>query len=154
MKGNEMNTLKKILLAEDNSKDAELTCYALGKSNLMNEIVHVKDGEEALDYLYHRGPYADSKDDLPIAAFVDLKMPKVDGLQVLKEIKSNEKLKILPVVILTSSKEERDLIESYRLGANAYVVKPVDFEKFIFTVKQLGIFWGLINESPEVLNNN
>jgi CheY-like chemotaxis protein len=154
MKGNEMNTLKKILLAEDNSKDAELTCYALGKSNLMNEIVHVKDGEEALDYLYHRGAYTDSKDDLPIAAFIDLKMPKVDGLQVLKEIKLNEKFKILPVVILTSSKEERDLIESYRLGANAYVVKPVDFEKFIFTVKQLGIFWGLINESPDVLSND
>ncbi|MDR3627820.1 MAG: response regulator [Ignavibacteriaceae bacterium] len=148
-----MSSFKKILLAEDNAKDAELTRYALSESNLMNEIVHVKDGAEALDYLFHQGIYSDSKDDIPIAAFIDLKMPKVDGIEVLRAIKTNDKLKFLPVVILTSSKEERDMVESYRLGANAYVVKPVDFEKFVFTVKQLGIFWGLINEAPAFLIN-
>jgi two-component system, response regulator len=145
-----MNRLKKILLAEDNSNDAELTQYALRESNLLNEIIHAKDGTEALDYLFHKGIYSDSNDDIPVVAFIDLKMPKVDGIEVLREIKTNERFKSLPVVILTSSKEERDLVESYRLGANAYVVKPVDFEKFIFTVKQLGIFWGLINEAPVI----
>src|SRR5690606_34528694 len=126
-----MGNFKTILLAEDNPKDAELTKLALEDSNFLNEIVHVKDGEEALDYFYYRGKFENRPPGNPVVAFIDLKMPKIDGLQVLKQVKQDEKLKTIPVVILTSSREERDLIDSYKLGVNAYVVKPVDFEKFI-----------------------
>lgn len=143
-----MENFKTILLAEDNPKDAELTKLALEDSNFLNEIIHVKDGEEALDFFFYRGKFKDRPGSNPVVAFIDLKMPKVDGLQVLKELKQDEKLKTIPVVILTSSREERDLIESYKLGVNAYVVKPVDFEKFISAIKQTGVFWGVINEAP------
>ena len=143
-----MNELKTILVAEDNPKDAELMMIALEEYNLLNNIVHVKDGAEALDYLYKKGKYEGRGAGNPIVAFVDLKMPKVDGLQVVKKIKSDENLKTLPIVIVTSSREENDLVESYHLGVNAYVVKPVEFDKFIETIKQIGIFWALINEPP------
>ena len=143
-----MKSFKKILLAEDNPKDAELILLALQESNLLNDVVRVKDGAEALDYLYKRGKFTQRDDGNPIVALIDLKMPKVDGLQVIKEIKSNDKFKTIPTVVLTSSKEEKDLVEGYKLGINAYVVKPVEYEKFGDTVKQLGVFWALINEPP------
>ena len=146
-----MEKYKTILLAEDNPKDAELTKLALEESNFLNEVVHVKDGEEALDYFYYRGKFKDRPRGYPVVAFIDLKMPKVDGLQVLKQLKSDEQLKTIPLVMLTSSREEKDLIESYKLGVNAYVVKPVDFEKFITAVKQTGVFWAIINEVPQQL---
>ena len=141
-----MKTSKKILLAEDNPKDAELMFLALEGYNL--DIIHVSDGAEALDYLYCRGNFSDREPGNPIVIFMDLKMPKLDGMQVIKQIKSDENLKSIPVVMLTSSREEKDLVESYSLGVNAYVVKPVDFEKFMETIKQIGIFWTLINETP------
>ncbi len=129
-------------------KDAELTLMAFESSKILNEIIHVKDGKEALDYLYYRGNYKDREKENPIVAVLDLKMPKVDGIELLKIIKSDENLRTIPVVILTSSGEEIDLVKSYKLGVNSYVIKPVDFEKFIQTVKSLGIFWALINEAP------
>ena len=144
-----MKKLKKILLAEDNPKDAELMLLALEESNLANNVIHVKDGAEALDYLYRKGNYETREEGNPIVAFLDLKMPKVDGLEVVKKMKSDEKLKTIPAVVVTSSREEKDLVEGYNLGVNAYVVKPVAFDKFVETVKQIGIFWALINETPE-----
>ncbi|MFO7447685.1 MAG: response regulator [Ignavibacteriaceae bacterium] len=144
-----MEKLKRILIAEDNPKDAELTKMALEESNFLNEIVHVKDGQEALDYFYYKGKFETRERGDPIVAFIDLKMPKVDGLQLVKQLKSDNDLKTIPLVVLTSSREERDLIESYKYGVNAYVVKPVDFEKFIAAVKQTGVFWAVINEVPQ-----
>jgi CheY-like chemotaxis protein len=141
----EFNT---ILLAEDNENDIELTLTALAEHNLANEVVVVRDGEEALDYIYKRGSYESRAGGDPAVVLLDLKMPKVDGLQVLRKIKSDENLKSVPVVMLTSSKEESDLVESYRLGANAYVVKPVAFEQFVRVVKQVGAFWAVVNEPP------
>ena len=141
--------MKQILFAEDNLKDAELTLMAFESSKILNEIVHVKDGEEGLDYLYYRGKYKTRVKENPIVAILDLKMPKVDGIEMLKIIKADENLKTIPVVILTSSGEEIDLLKSYKLGVNSYVIKPVDFEKFIQTVKSLGIFWALINSNPD-----
>jgi len=143
-----MATLKSILLAEDNPKDVELTLAALGEHNLANDVTVVNDGAEALDYLYFRGKYSLRASGNPAVILLDLKMPKVDGLQVLKTIKGDEKLKTIPVVVLTSSREETDLVRSYELGVNAYVVKPVDFQQFVQAVSQLGVFWGLINERP------
>jgi CheY-like chemotaxis protein len=143
-----MNELKKILIAEDDPKDAELMMLALEESKIANNIVLVNDGAEALDYFYRRGKFSEREKKNPIVAFLDLKMPKVDGLTVAREIKSNVNLKTIPLVIVTSSREEKDLVESYNIGVNAYVVKPVEFDKFIETVKQLGIFWALINEPP------
>jgi len=143
-----MAELKRILLAEDNEKDVELTLAAMEEHHLANEVIVVTDGAEALDYLYRRGRFAARQNDQPAVVLLDLKMPKVDGLEVLRVIKSNPDLKSLPVVMLTSSHEERDLVESYRLGVNAYVVKPVDFQQFISAVKELGIFWALINQPP------
>lgn len=143
-----MSALNRILLVEDNEEDAELTMAALTDLKLANEVVVARDGVEALDYLYRRGPYDGRSGENPVVVLLDLKMPRVDGLQVLREIKGDEALKTTPVVMLTSSREERDLVESYRLGANAYVVKPVDFEKFTEAVRELGVFWALINESP------
>lgn len=143
-----MADLKRILLAEDNPKDVELTLSALDEYNLANEVVVVNDGAEALDYLYRRGKFAMRSDNNPAVVLLDLKMPKVDGLEVLRTIKSNPDLKTIPVVMLTSSREESDLVESYRLGVNAYVVKPVDFQQFVDAVKKLGSFWALLNEAP------
>lgn len=143
-----MSTLGRILLVEDDTKDVELTMTALEEYNLANEVVVARDGEEALDYLYCREKFKDRSGDNPAVLLLDLKLPKVDGLEVLKEIKSDEKLKLIPVVVLTSSKEEKDMVASYRLGVNAYVVKPVDFHEFVNAIKELGAFWAVINEPP------
>ena len=140
--------LKRILLAEDNPKDLELTLAALEEHKLANEVVIVNDGAEALDYVYRRGKYASRPDNNPAVVLLDLKMPKVDGLDVLRTMKADERLKTIPIVILTSSREEKDLVASYNLGANAYVVKPVDFHQFVEAVKELGAFWAIINETP------
>jgi CheY-like chemotaxis protein len=140
-----------ILLAEDNPKDVDLTTRALAQSNLANRLDVVNDGVQALEYLRREGAYADREPEEPAAILLDIKMPRMDGLEVLREIRADPKLRRLPVVILTSSREEQDLIAGYDLGANAYVVKPVDFDDFIKAVKQLGVFWALINEpQPEV----
>ena len=143
-----MNSLKSILLAEDNPKDVELTLAALEEHNLANEVVVVGDGAEALDYLHCRGKFTLRSRGNPAVVLLDLKMPKVDGLEVLRTIKADDELKTLPVVILTSSREESDLVESYRLGVNAFVVKPVDFQQFVSAVSQVGAFWAIINEPP------
>jgi len=143
-----MMPLKRILLVEDNPNDAELTLEALSENNLANEVTLVKDGAEALDYLLCEGQYADRAPENPALVLLDLKLPKVDGLEVLRRIKGDETLRMIPVVMLTSSREERDLVESYRLGVNAYVVKPVNFHDFIDAVRELGAFWGIVNESP------
>jgi CheY-like chemotaxis protein len=140
--------MDRILLAEDNPEDVELTLAALGEINLANEVVVVGDGAEALDFLKRRGRYAMRTGGHPAVVLLDLKMPKVDGLEVLKEIRSDPGLREIPVVILTSSREESDLVAGYRLGVNAYVVKPVDFAKFVESVKRLGLFWALVNEAP------
>ncbi|MEY2558342.1 MAG: hypothetical protein QOE34_1767 [Verrucomicrobiota bacterium] len=140
--------IKRILLVEDDPHDVELTLAALDEHNLANSVSVVHDGEEALDYLYCRGKFETRKDGPPVVVLLDLKMPKISGLEVLKIIKADEQLKTIPVVVLTSSREEPDLIESYQHGVNAYVVKPVDFSEFIKAVKRLGIFWAAINEPP------
>lgn len=139
---------KRILIAEDDPRDAELTLTALDEYNLANEVIVVQDGEQALDYLYQRGNFAERTNGNPALVLLDLKMPKVDGLQVLQTIRSDERLRLIPVVILTSSREQRDLIQGYEYGVNAYVVKPVQFHDFIQAVKQLGLFWALVNEPP------
>jgi len=143
-----MADLKSILLAEDNPKDVELTLAALAEYNLANEVVVVSDGADALDFLYHRGKYKMRGGGSPAVVLLDIKMPKVDGLEVLRTIKSDAQMQLIPVVILTSSREEKDLVESYRLGVNAYVVKPVNFKDFVEAVKTLGVFWALVNEPP------
>jgi len=140
--------LGRILLVEDDSRDVELTLNALEDYNLTNEVVVARDGEEALDYLYSRGTFRMRTNDNPAVLLLDLKLPKVDGLEVLRTIKGDAKLKMIPVVVLTSSREERDMIESYKLGVNAYVVKPVDFHEFVNAIKELGVFWAIINEPP------
>jgi CheY-like chemotaxis protein len=145
-----MNIPKKILLAEDSPEDVEMTLAALSEYRLLNEIVVVGDGAEALDYLYCRGKFKERTLGNPLLVLLDLKMPKVDGLEVLRTIKSDENLKIVPVVMLTSSREEQDVVKSYRLGVNAYVVKPVSFQQFVESVKQLGAFWTIHNEPPPV----
>jgi CheY-like chemotaxis protein len=143
-----MSNLGRILLVEDDPKDVELTLTALEEYKLANEVVVARDGEEALDYLYRRGNFATRSTDNPAVLLLDLKLPKVDGLEVLQQIKADAKLKLIPVVVLTSSHEERDMVTSYKLGVNAYVVKPVDFHEFVNAVKELGIFWALVNEPP------
>jgi DNA-binding response OmpR family regulator len=143
-----MSTLGRILIVEDDPNDVELTLTALDEYNLANEVVITRDGEEALDYLYCRGNFQARSSDNPAVLLLDLKLPKRDGLEVLQKIKSDEKLKVIPVVVLTSSHEEKDVVASYKLGVNAYVVKPVDFHEFVNAVKELGIFWAVINESP------
>jgi len=140
--------LKPILLVEDNPKDVELSLVALGKSQLANEVIVVRDGADALDYLRCEGDYRDRSQGNPAVVLLDLKLPKVDGLQVLEQIKSDPHLQSIPVVILTASREEKDLLRGYRLGVNAYVVKPVSFKEFIEAIQELGIFWALINEPP------
>jgi CheY-like chemotaxis protein len=143
-----MVPLKRILLAEDNARDVELTLAALEEYNLANEVVVVRDGAEALDYLNMRGKFTGHANGLPAVVLLDLKMPKVDGLEVLRQMKEDADLKHVPVVMVTSSREEQDLVRSYQLGVNAYVVKPVDFQKFVESIKQIGFFWALINEPP------
>jgi len=143
-----MSTLGRILLIEDDPKDVELTMTALEEYHLANEVVVAHDGEEALDYLYRRGTFAARSNDNPAVLLLDLKLPKVDGLEVLQQVKSDEKLRVIPVVVLTSSHEEKDMVASYRLGVNAYVVKPVDFHEFVNAIKELGVFWAIINEPP------
>jgi len=140
--------LGRILMVEDDPKDVELTLTALEDYNLTNEVVVARDGEEALDYLYCRGPYRMRTNDNPAVMLLDLKLPKIDGLEVLQTIRADPKLKMLPVVVLTSSREERDMVTSYKLGVNAYVVKPVDFHEFVNAIKELGVFWAVINEPP------
>jgi CheY-like chemotaxis protein len=143
-----MNELGRILIVEDDPKDVELTLTALEEYNLANEVVITRDGEEALDYLYCRGNFERRTSDNPAVLLLDLKLPKVDGLEVLQQIKSDEKLRMIPVVVLTSSREEKDMVASYKLGVNAYVVKPVDFHEFVNAIKELGVFWAVINEPP------
>ncbi len=143
-----MAPLKRILLAEDNERDVELTLAALDEHNLANEVIVARDGAEALDYLYARGQFAGHANGLPVVVLLDLKMPKVDGLEVLRIMREDPALKHVPVVMVTSSREEQDLVHSYELGVNAYVVKPVDFQKFVESVKQIGMFWAIINEPP------
>jgi CheY-like chemotaxis protein len=140
--------LKPILLVEDNPNDLELTLIALERSQLANEVIVVRDGAEALDYLHARGPYATRELGNPAVVLLDLKLPKVDGLEVLAEIRASATLKSMPVVMLTSSREEQDLVRSYELGVNAYVVKPVDFAEFVRAIADLGIFWAVLNEPP------
>ena len=143
-----MEQLGRILMVEDDPKDVELTLMALEDYKLANEVVVTRDGEEALDYLYCRGNFTTRTPDNPAVLLLDLKLPKVDGLEVLQQIRSDEKLRMIPVVVLTSSHEERDMVASYKLGVNAYVVKPVDFHEFINAVKELGMFWAVINQPP------
>ena len=143
-----MAALKRILLVEDNERDVELTLAALEEHNLANEVVVARDGAEALDYLYQRGKYSDRADGLPAVVLLDLNMPKVDGMEVLQRMKIDPVLKQVPVVMVTSSRVEQDLVRSYELGVNAYVVKPVDFQKFIESIRQIGFFWAIINEAP------
>jgi CheY-like chemotaxis protein len=140
--------LKRILLVEDNPNDVELTLESLAEYNLANSVVVARDGEEALDYLYQRGSFAARAPGNPAVILLDLKLPKVDGHEVLRRIRSDDNLKLTPVVILTSSREEKDLVQGYRGGANAYVVKPVDFPDFLEAMKSLGVFWAVLNEAP------
>ncbi|HXK21596.1 MAG TPA: response regulator [Myxococcota bacterium] len=143
-----MNLLKRILLVEDDPRDIDLTIDALEEYNLANEVAVVRDGADALDYLFVRGKHGSRTRENPAVVLLDLKLPKVDGLEVLRRIRSDEKLKLIPVVVLTSSHEESDMVASYKLGVNAYVVKPVDFHAFVNAVKELGVFWAVINEPP------
>jgi DNA-binding response OmpR family regulator len=143
-----MDGLQRILMVEDDSKDVELSLTALDQYNLANEVVVARDGEEALDYLYRRGRFMARSNGNPAVILLDLKLPKVDGLEVLGRIRADDALKLIPVVVLTSSREERDMVASYELGVNAYVVKPVDFHEFVNAVKELGVFWAVVNEPP------
>jgi CheY-like chemotaxis protein len=143
-----MTSLGRILIVEDDPRDAELTLTALEEYNLVNEVIVTRDGKEALDYLYCRERFATRANENPAVMLLDLKLPKIDGLEVLQTIRSDERLKLIPVVVLTSSREEWDMMRSYQLGVNAYVVKPVEFHAFVNAVKELGVFWALINEPP------
>lgn len=143
-----MSNFKRILLAEDDPRDVELTLMALTESNLANEVDVVRDGQEALDYLFRRGAFENRTGNNPALILLDLKMPKVDGLEVLRAVRDDETVRMTPVVILTSSREERDIVESYKLGVNAYVVKPVDFSQFLEAIKQIGAFWAVVNQPP------
>jgi len=140
--------LKPILLVEDNPHDLELTLIALERSQLANEVIVVRDGADALDYLFRRNAYAERLDGNPAVLLLDLKLPKVDGLQVLEAVRQSEELRSIPVVMLTSSREEPDLSRAYQLGVNAYVVKPVEFKEFVSAISDLGIFWAVLNEPP------
>jgi CheY-like chemotaxis protein len=141
-----MNHLGRFLLVEDDPRDVELTLMALEK--LANEVTVARDGKEALDYLYCRGEFSTRSGGNPAVMLLDLKLPKVDGLEVLQQIRSDERLKMIPVVVLTSSHEKKDVVRSYKLGVNAYVVKPLDFHEFVNAVRELGVFWALINQPP------
>jgi len=143
-----MKNFKRIVLAEDDPKDIELTLGALKEHNLANDILVVRDGTEVMDYLYRRGVFAQEPAGNPVVILLDLKMPKMDGIQVLRQIKSDKDLQMIPVVILTSSRESQDMQICYQLGVNAYVVKPVKFSNFVEAVREIGVFWALINEPP------
>ena len=143
-----MDKFRRILLVEDDPRDVELTLTALEDYKLANEVVVCRDGQEALDYLFYRGKFSDRINENPAVLLLDLKLPKVNGLEVLQQVKADERLRMIPVVMLTSSHEEKDMMRSYKLGVNAYVVKPVDFHEFINAVKELGMFWAVINEPP------
>lgn len=139
-----------IVIVEDNSDDAEMAIRALRKNHLVNNILHLQDGEEALDYLFSTGVYEGRNiADVPKVVLLDLKMPKVDGLEVLKRMKSDERTKIIPVVLLTSSKQDKDIAEGYRLGVNSYIVKPVGFENFVKAVSEIGVYWLMVNQAPK-----
>lgn len=143
-----MSDLKPILLVEDNPNDIELTLAALGESHLANEVVVCRDGVEAMDYLKREGAFANRTPGNPAVVLLDLKLPKMDGLEVLQRIKSDDAFRTVPTVMLTSSREERDLMRSYRLGVNGYVVKPIVFEEFVAAVKEIGLFWAVVNTPP------
>ena len=143
-----MEKFGRILMVEDDPRDVELTLTALEDYKLANEVVVCRDGQEALDYLYSRSKFSDRVNENPAVMLLDLKLPKVDGLEVLQQVKSDERLRMIPVVMLTSSHEEKDMMQSYKLGVNAYVVKPVDFHEFVNAVKELGVFWAVINQPP------
>ncbi|MBL9167651.1 MAG: response regulator [Verrucomicrobiales bacterium] len=143
-----MTAIGRILLAEDNANDVELVLNALEQNHLANEVIVARDGAEALDYLFRRGAYANRIEGLPVVVLLDLKMPKVDGLEVLRQIKSDPTLKRVPIVMMTSSREEQDLLRSYELGVNSYLVKPVRFQQFVEAVKSLSVYWVLLNEPP------
>src|SRR5271156_2471052 len=143
-----MDRLGRILMVEDDPKDVELTLTALEEYNLANEVIVVGDGEEALDYLYCQGAYKLRSPENPAVMLLDLKLPKVDGLEVLQKVKSDEKFRLIPVVVRASSHEEKGMVASYKLGVNAYVVKPVDFHEFVNAIRELGVFWAIVNEAP------
>ena len=144
-----MNTLRRILLVEDSARDAELVLEAFGTHHLANEVFHVRDGAEALDYLHRRGSFADRSNAHPALVLLDLKMPKVDGIEVLRALKAEPATRAVPVVVMTSSNEERDVVASYQLGVNSYIVKPVQFESFLETVAKIGLYWVLTNRVPK-----
>ncbi len=146
--------IKKILLVEDNENDIELTLNALQDCRLSNEVEPVRDGAEALDYMYYRNKYKDREEGTPCVILLDLKMPRVDGIEVLRTLKNDANLRHVPIVMLTSSREERDLVLSYDLGVNAFVVKPVDFSQFVQAIRNLGMFWAIINEPPPQKKTN
>lgn len=143
-----MTELRTILLAEDNANDVELTLAALRQNRLLNDVVVVRDGAEALDYLYRRNQFASRAGGSPVVMLLDLKMPKVDGLEVLRQVKTDPEMRAMPIVVLTSSREEQDLVHSYNFGVNAYVVKPVEFHDFVDAIKLVGGFWAVVNEPP------
>jgi CheY-like chemotaxis protein len=143
-----MGSLKRILLAEDNLEDVELTLAALEGCHLANQVMVVRDGADAMDYLYRRNSYKGRSDAHPVVVFLDIKMPKVDGVEVLRQIKADPELQMIPVVMVTSSREQQDLLRSYQLGANAYVVKPIDFDQFVDAIQELGLYWAVLNEPP------
>jgi CheY-like chemotaxis protein len=143
--------VKRILIVDDSAKDVELVIAALTEKNLANEVDVAEDGVEALDYLYKRGKFADFKNSNPAVILLDIKMPRMNGIEVLRHIRTDPKFKFIPVIMVTSSREEKDLVESYKLGANSYVVKPVDIVQFIDAIKTLGQFWAVINELPSVI---
>lgn len=140
--------LKPILLVDDDAHDRELACIALGRASLLNETIAVRDGEEALDYLFRRGTFASREPGNPAVVLLDMKMPKVDGLEVLKQVRANSQTAQIPIVMLTGSREEQDLVKSYEHGVNAFVVKPLDFQEFVQAVAQVGAFWAMVNEPP------
>jgi CheY-like chemotaxis protein len=143
-----MSSLNRILLVEDSARDVELSLAALAECHLANEVTVLRDGADALDYLFRRGQFTDRPTENPAVILLDLKMPKVDGLEVLARIKQSPELQMIPIVMLTSSQEEKDLVESYKRGVNAYIVKPIDFDQFVEAVKQLGLFWAILNQPP------
>ena len=147
-KDQSVTSLGRILIVEDDPNDVELTLTALGEYNLVNEVVVTRDGQQALDYLYIQGQYAGRSPENPAVMLLDLKLPKISGLEILQKIKADDRLKTIPVVVLTSSNEEKDVMRSYSLGVNAYVVKPVEFHEFVNAVKELGAFWAIVNEPP------